>query len=77
MTVNTITECKKCGSTKLTWQTSNVIRNDIQQGRLRTSDVECQFFLGCDDCSETLYVIRADRLAGLMNSAHMSAASGA
>lgn len=69
MTTNAllIRSCKECGSTHLTWQTSIVNRSDVQQGRLNTRDVECLFFLGCDDCSETLATISADEVAGLMN----------
>jgi hypothetical protein len=63
-----ITTCKECGSTDLAWQTSNVTRTGIQQGRLNTSDVECLFVLGCNDCSETLATVSADKLASLMNS---------
>jgi hypothetical protein len=66
---SSITECKECGSTHLTWQTSIINRSNVQQGRLNTSDVECLFFLGCDECSETLQTISADNVAGLMNSA--------
>jgi len=62
-----ITACKECGSTALTWQTSIINRSDVQQGRLNTRDVECVFFLGCDDCSETLTMVSADKVAGLMN----------
>lgn len=36
---STITECKECHSTELTWHTSNINRTGIQQGRLNTSDV--------------------------------------
>jgi hypothetical protein len=61
------TECKECGSSHLTWQTSIVNRSDAQQGRLNTRDVECLFFLGCDECSKTLMTISADKVAGLMN----------
>ena len=64
---SSITECKECGSTHLTWQTSIINRSNVQQGRLNTSDVECVFFLGCDECSETLQTISADSVAGLMN----------
>ncbi|HEP8970217.1 TPA: hypothetical protein VDU83_002555 [Pseudomonas aeruginosa] len=62
-----ITKCKCCGSADLAWQTANTIRNDIQQGRLNTSDVQCVFSLGCNHCSETLAVISADQVAALMN----------
>lgn len=64
-----ITTCKECGSTDLAWQTSNVVRNGVQQGRLRTGDVECLFSLGCNDCSETLALLSADKVAVMMNAA--------
>ncbi|MNJ39996.1 hypothetical protein D3C77_348800 [compost metagenome] len=63
-----ITKCKECGSADLAWQTCNVNRTDIQQGRLNTGDVECLFVLGCNHCSETLATISADKVASLMNS---------
>lgn len=62
-----IAKCKECGSENLTWQTTNENRSGAQQGRLRTGDIECLFFLGCDDCSETLATVKADRVAELMN----------
>lgn len=61
-------KCKECGSIHLTWQATIVNHSDVQQGRLNTRDVECQFFLGCDTCSETLMTISADKIADLMNS---------
>lgn len=67
MNIKAITSCKKCGSKGLFWFTSNAIRNEIQQGRLNTNDVQCQFVLGCNNCSETLAVISADQVAGMMN----------
>lgn len=60
-------ECKACGSTHLTWHTSIVNRSDVQQGRLNTRDMECLFFLGCDECSETLLTLNADKVARFMN----------
>ncbi len=62
-----ITKCKACGGTDLTWQTAIVNRSGVQQGRLTTRDVECNFFLGCEGCSETLAMVSADKFAGLMN----------
>lgn len=62
-----ISSCKVCGSTRLAWRTSIVNPSDVQQGRLNTRDVDCQFFLGCEDCSETLATISANKVAGLMN----------
>lgn len=66
---SSITKCKECGSKHLKWQTSNTNRSNVQQGLLNTSDVECLFFLGCDECSETLKTISADKVADLMNAA--------
>jgi hypothetical protein len=62
-----ITRCKECGSTSLTWFTQNTVKNGIQQNRLNTNDIDCIFFLGCDECSETLALVSADRIADLMN----------
>jgi hypothetical protein len=56
-----------CGSESLSWVATSRIKNDVQQGRLRTSDVESLFALGCDDCSETLQVVSADTVADHLN----------
>lgn len=61
------TTCRHCGGTSLTWATSIINRSAVQQGRLNTHDVECVFFLGCDDCSETMNMVDADRVAALLN----------
>jgi hypothetical protein len=73
--VSAITKCRECGSTAMTWNTSITIRSNVQQGRLNTSDVECLFFLGCDECSETLATINADKVAALMSNQIASSAS--
>lgn len=62
-----ITSCKECGSTSLTWFAQNTVKNGIQQNRLNTNDIDCIFVLGCDECSETLALVSADRIADLMN----------
>ena len=63
-----VDECKHCGSTALNWQPHNVARTAVQNGRLKTSEVECLFVLDCDHCSETLGVINAEGVAAMMNS---------
>jgi hypothetical protein len=68
-TLTDVTSCKECGSKSLTWFTQKVVFNGVPQNRLNTSDVKCQFVLGCDDCSETLKVIRADTVAEHLNAA--------
>ncbi len=67
MTINSITECRECGSTALTWATHSKTDSGVPEGRLRSSEVQCLFVLGCDECSETLAVVSADKLAGLLN----------
>lgn len=67
-----ITDCRECGSTHLSWQISIVNRSDVQQGRLNTSDVECVFSLGCDECSETLAVVGAGQIASGLNARQLT-----
>lgn len=62
-----VSDCKHCGSTALSWTPHNITRSGIQNGRLKTSEVECLFVLGCDHCSETLGAINADQVAAMMN----------
>ncbi|HDS1721772.1 hypothetical protein NPS53_09685 [Pseudomonas putida] len=63
MNLTAITKCNDCGSTQLTWHASIVNRSQVQQGRLNTHDMDCDFYLGCDNCSETLGVVGADAIA--------------
>ena len=59
--------CKECGGLKLTWFTNIENRSGVQEGRLRTQEVSCVFVLGCDNCSETLKVVSADKIAEMLN----------
>lgn len=70
MSVPNITECRECGGKSLTWDTHNKVARNIQDGRLRSHDVSCVFVLGCDECSETLAVVSADKIA-----AHLTASA--
>ena len=63
MNLTAITKCNDCGSTNLTWHSSIVNRSQVPQGRLNTHDMDCDFYLGCDNCSETLGVAGADAIA--------------
>lgn len=63
------TSCKNCGGTDLEWFAHVRALNDVQQGRLNTHDVGCVFVLGCEECSETLHVVKADDIAALLNAA--------
>jgi hypothetical protein len=62
-----IRECRECHSTALTWDTHYKNGSGVPEGRLRTNEVTCLFVLGCDECSETLAVVRAEAIADLFN----------
>ncbi|WP_102945268.1 hypothetical protein [Stenotrophomonas sp. VV52] len=63
------THCKECGSTELEWFSHVRILNAVQQGQLNTHDVGCVFVLGCIECSESLSIVKAEDVAGLLNAA--------
>ena len=69
MSINAITKCRECGSESLTWDTHSKTDSGVPEGRLRSHEV------GCDDCSETLAILSADRVAGLLNAARTPATS--
>lgn len=75
--VGKITKCKECGSSDLFWFAQNNVPNGIQQNRLNTHDVKCVFVLGCNECSETLKLVSADKIAEQMTAAIKPAESGA
>lgn len=60
--------CRYCGSAALSWDSRNTVKaSGPVQGRLNSQDVECVFYLGCDECSETLMVKRASAFALLLH----------
>lgn len=60
--------CKACGGHDLSWATHNRVTSGAPDGRLRSNEVQCQFVLGCDGCSETLVVVGADQVAEYLTS---------
>ena len=73
--ISEITECSECGSKSLTWGTHYKTNSGVPEGRLRSSEVQCLFALGCDECSETLAIVSADKVAAALSaqqSAHVS-----
>ncbi|MFL1551710.1 hypothetical protein ACI77I_21890 [Pseudomonas sp. D47] len=64
---SSVTKCKACDSTDLFWFANKTVPNGILHNRLNTHDVQCSFVLGCNNCSETLAVVSADKIAELMN----------
>jgi hypothetical protein len=58
--------CKHCGGDAFEWFPHNRVASDVTDGRLRSHDVACNFVLGCMDCSETLMVVAADKIASML-----------
>lgn len=61
------TKCSHCDSRNLSWFCQMHNKSEVAEGRLRTNDVDAQFVLGCDECSETLQVLTGDEVAALLN----------
>lgn len=59
--------CKECGSKDASWQAGVRNTSGVQDGRLRSHDLQPVFILGCNFCSETLKVVSGDNMAALLN----------
>lgn len=56
--------CPVCQGGPLVWSAGPVKLSPISDGQLTMRDVETQFYLGCEDCSETLiHSVSADQVA--------------
>lgn len=59
--------CSNCGSPALVWSAGPVKLNTVADGRLTMRDVETQFYLGCEECSETLiHSVSVDQVAAYL-----------
>lgn len=58
--------CPACKSTDLAWDTVYRPTAQVPEGRLRSGEVGCFFFLGCNFCSETLQTVRAEEVMRLL-----------
>lgn len=58
--------CNECGSKELRLFCSQKNTSGVVDGKLRLSEVSTEFFLGCEECSETLGVIDGDKLADMI-----------
>lgn len=62
-------QCPECGEYALRWSAGPVKLNTVADGRLTMRDVETQFYLGCESCSETLiHSVSVEQVLPLMNS---------
>lgn len=67
------TECPNCGGKNLSWGQTCINQGQAQDGRIRMSEVECSFFVGCDDCSETVMIVSADKIVDFLMSTRLVA----
>lgn len=58
--------CPECGEDKLYYFPYYVNQGPAQDGRLVMHDVACDFVLGCEYCSHTVHVLKADDVAVLL-----------
>jgi hypothetical protein len=62
----TPTKCGDCGGHDLAWFANMYSISGVGDGRLRMHEVQCQFVLGCMECSATVKVVSADDVAEAM-----------
>lgn len=56
-------ECRHCRGRSLTWQAHPVNKGSVVDGRICMREIAVEFFLGCDECSETLHTLTGDEVA--------------
>jgi hypothetical protein len=63
-------ECPNCGSYELKWDVSMAATRNLPPGsvhQLSLGDTSCIFFLGCEECSETVRTVTAEDVAMELN----------
>lgn len=61
------TRCPECGSRSLRWDCTLRARHAVPDGRLRLNEVSGLFYLGCEECSETVIRVSDDDVTKLLN----------
>ena len=59
--------CPNCGSKYLKWYSGIRKINNIVDNRLSMHDIDVQFHLACENCSETVKIISGDEVAKILN----------
>jgi len=62
-----ITQCWLCLSDDLEWLSAFVCKSDVQDGRLKLSDVSTVYYLACHCCGETLQSLNESQGLTLLN----------
>lgn len=61
------TKCPNCDSDDLRWYVGKNSPSDVQDGRLRMSEISVIAYLACEECSETLETIMEDEVNEMLN----------
>lgn len=64
-----VESCSNCGSKNHSWDTTVIKSTRVQDGLLKLNETSGLFYLGCDECSETLLKVSADDVANHLNNA--------
>lgn len=59
--------CPNCTSDSLRWYVGKAGPSDVQDGRLRMSEIHVIAYLACEECSETLRTIESDEVDRMLN----------
>ena len=62
-------KCGECESSDLEWSCTQDTNSGVVDGRLRLNEVHTIFYLGCNNCSETVKVVSGDKIAAMMTDA--------
>ena len=63
-------KCPECNGENLTWESDVKNNGGCVDGKIRLNEVEAIFILGCDNCSETIKVVQAHKIAECLNAKH-------
>lgn len=69
-----VTTCSNCGGNQLSLSTCCQSPTHVTDGRLRLNEISIIGILGCDECSETLEILRQHEVDQLLNSAYLKKA---
>lgn len=59
--------CRECGNKDMKWNAGVQSNGSAVNGRLRLHDIRPIFYLSCENCSETMLIVHADKIAEAMN----------
>ncbi len=60
-------ECPHCGTDNTEWDYRMICNSEVPEGRLRTNEVSVIFYVGCNECSETITILRPNQIVNLLN----------